>query len=244
MIIFEKVRFKNFLSYGNNWTEIELNKSKDTLIIGENGAGKSTFLDALSYGLYMKPFRKVNNPQLVNSINKKHLVVEVEFSVGGNKYKVVRGHAPRKFEVYQNGDLLNQDAHTKDYQKVLETQILKMTYKSFTQIVVLGSRNFVPFMQLSTADRKTVIEDLLDIQIFSQMAALLKDKLSDNRSELQTIEYEINLIEEKVTVQKDYILQVNQDKQQHLDKIRDGLLKYPAIFRVAPDILAAICHFD
>ena len=223
MIIFEKVRFKNFLSYGNNWTEIELNKSKDTLIIGENGAGKSTFLDALSYGLYMKPFRKVNNPQLVNSINKKHLVVEVEFSVGGNKYKVVRGHAPRKFEVYQNGDLLNQDAHTKDYQKVLETQILKMTYKSFTQIVVLGSRNFVPFMQLSTADRKTVIEDLLDIQIFSQMAALLKDKLSDNRSELQTIEYEINLIEEKVTVQKDYILQVNQDKQQHLDKIRDQI---------------------
>ena len=223
MIIFEKVRFKNFLSYGNNWTEIELNKSKDTLIIGENGAGKSTFLDALSYGLYMKPFRKVNNPQLVNSINKKHLVVEVEFTVGGNFYKVVRGHAPRKFEVYQNGDLLNQDAHTKDYQKVLETQILKMTYKSFTQIVVLGSRNFVPFMQLSTADRKTVIEDLLDIQIFSTMAALLKDKLSDNKSELQTIEYEINLIEEKILVQKDYILQVNQDKQQHLDKIRDQI---------------------
>ena len=223
MIVFEKVRFKNFLSYGNNWTEIDLNKHKDTLIIGENGAGKSTFLDALSYGLYMKPFRKVNNPQLVNSINKKHLKVEVEFKVQGNHYKVCRGHAPRTFEVYQNGDLLNQDAHTKDYQKVLEQQILKMSYKSFTQIVVLGSRNFIPFMQLSTADRKTVIEDLLDIQIFSTMAALLKDKLSENRSELQSIEYEINLVEEKILVQNDYILQVNQDKQQQLDKVKDQI---------------------
>ena len=223
MIVFEKVRFKNFLSYGNNWTEIDLNKHKDTLIIGENGAGKSTFLDALSYGLYMKPFRKVNNPQLVNSINKKHLKVEVEFKVQGNHYKVCRGHAPRTFEVYQNGDLLNQDAHTKDYQKVLEQQILKMSYKSFTQIVVLGSRNFIPFMQLSTADRKTVIEDLLDIQIFSTMAALLKDKLSENRSELQSIEYEINLVEEKILVQNDYIVQVNQDKQQQLDKVKDQI---------------------
>ena len=220
MITFEKVRFKNFLSYGNSWTELELNKHKDTLIIGENGAGKSTFLDALSYGLYMKPFRKVNNPQLVNSINKKHLMVEVEFTVSGNHYKVCRGHAPRKFEVYQNGDLLNQDAHTKDYQKVLEQQILKMNYKSFTQIVVLGSRNFVPFMQLSTADRKVVIEDLLDIQIFSTMAALLKDKLSENKNELQSIEYDINLIEEKITVQNDYILQVDQDKQDQLNKVK------------------------
>ena len=223
MIVFERVRFKNFLSYGNNWTEIELNTHKDTLIVGENGAGKSTFLDALSYGLYMKPFRKVNNPQLVNSINKKHLKVEVEFTVGGNHYKVSRGHAPRTFEVYQNGDLLNQDAHTKDYQKVLEQQILKMNYKSFTQIVVLGSRNFVPFMQLSTTDRKTVIEDLLDIQIFSTMAALLKDKLSENRQELQSIEYEINLVEEKISVQEDYIVQVNQDKQQQLDKVKDQI---------------------
>ena len=174
MIIFEKIRFKNFLSYGNTWTELDLATHKDTLIVGENGAGKSTFLDALSYALYMKPFRKVNNPQLVNSVNKKHLKVEVEFRVGSNSFKVCRGHAPRTFEVYQNGELLNQDAHTKDYQKVLEQNILKMNYKSFTQIVVLGSRNFVPFMQLSTNDRRTVIEDLLDIQIFSVMAALLK----------------------------------------------------------------------
>ena len=223
MIVFEKVRFKNFLSYGNNWTELELNKHKDTLIVGENGAGKSTFLDALSYGLYMKPFRKVNNPQLVNSINKKHLKVEVEFSVGGNHYKVCRGHAPRTFEVYQNGDLLNQDAHTKDYQKILEQNILKMNYKSFTQIVVLGSRNFVPFMQLSTNDRRTVIEDLLDIQIFSTMAALLKDKIAENRNDLQDIEYKINLLEEKMSVQQEYIDKVNQDKDAQVLKIQNQI---------------------
>jgi DNA repair exonuclease SbcCD ATPase subunit len=223
MIVFEKVRFKNFLSYGNNWTELELNKHKDTLIVGENGAGKSTFLDALSYGLYMKPFRKVNNPQLVNSINKKHLKVEVEFSVGGNHYKVCRGHAPRTFEVYQNGDLLNQDAHTKDYQKILEQNILKMNYKSFTQIVVLGSRNFVPFMQLSTNDRRTVIEDLLDIQIFSTMAALLKDKIAENRTDLQDIEYKINLLEEKMSVQQEYIDKVNQDKDAQVLKIQNQI---------------------
>lgn len=213
MLIFECIRFKNFLSYGNTWTEIELNKAKDTLIIGENGAGKSTFLDALSYALYMKPFRKVNNPQLVNSINGKHLVVEVEFKSGPNKYKVCRGHAPRTFEVYQNGVLLNQDAHTKDYQKILEQSILKMSYKSFTQIVVLGSRNFVPFMQLSANDRRTVIEDLLDIQIFSTMANLLKDKLSDSNTEMGKIESNINLFEEKIILQKRYISQLEEDKQ-------------------------------
>ena len=194
MIIFEKIRFKNFLSYGNTWTELDLESHQDTLIIGENGAGKSTFLDALSYALYMKPFRKVNNPQLVNSVNKKHLQTEVEFRIGSNKYKVMRGHAPRKFEVYLNGELLNQDAHTKDYQKILEQNILKMSYKSFTQIVVLGSRNFIPFMQLSTVDRRTVIEDLLDIQIFSTMAGLLKDKISLNKNALQDVDYQLNLL--------------------------------------------------
>jgi len=223
MIVFEKVRWKNFLSYGNSWTEINLNQHKDTLIIGENGAGKSTFLDALSYALYMKPFRKVNNPQLVNSINKKHLKVEVEFKVGANLYKVCRGHAPRTFEVYQNGELLNQEAHTKDYQKVLEQSILKMNYKSFTQIVVLGSRNFVPFMQLSSNDRRTVIEDLLDIQIFSTMAALLKDKIAQNRTELQTIDYDISLLDEKIAVQNDYIERVAQDKMKQLDKIKQQI---------------------
>lgn len=220
MIIFEKIRFKNFLSYGNSWTEIALNGAQDTLIVGENGAGKSTFLDALSYGLYMKPFRKVNNPQLVNSINKKHLAVEVEFKVGSNHYKVCRGHGPRYFEVHQNGQLLNQDSHTKDYQKILEQNILKMNYKSFTQIVVLGSRNFVPFMQLSTADRRSVIEDLLDIQIFSTMATLLKDKVSENKNKLQAVDYEINLIEEKIRMEQNFIEQMKQDKDGERAKLQ------------------------
>ena len=223
MIIFEKIRFKNFLSYGNTWTELDLATHKDTLIVGENGAGKSTFLDALSYALYMKPFRKVNNPQLVNSVNKKHLKVEVEFKVGSNSFKVCRGHAPRTFEVYQNGELLNQDAHTKDYQKVLEQNILKMNYKSFTQIVVLGSRNFVPFMQLSTQDRRTVIEDLLDIQIFSTMAALLKDKIAINKNELQDIEYQLNLLDDKVSVQEDYIDKVQENKDAQLQEIKEKI---------------------
>ena len=223
MITFEKIRFKNFLSYGNTFTEIDLNKHKDTLVVGENGAGKSTFLDALSYALYMKPFRKVNNPQLVNSINKKHLFVEVEFKVGGNHYKVCRGHAPRKFEVYQNGELLNQEAHTKDYQKILEQQILKMNYKSFTQIVVLGSRNFVPFMQLSATDRRTVIEDLLDIQIFSVMAGILKDKIAENTRSLTDVEYQANLINEKMSVQQEYIDKVNQDQEERILKIQDQI---------------------
>ena len=223
MIIFEKIRFKNFLSYGNSWTELDLETHKDTLIVGENGAGKSTFLDALSYALYMKPFRKVNNPQLVNSVNKKHLETQVEFRIGSNKYKVMRGHAPRKFEVYQNGELLNQDAHTKDYQKVLEQNILKMSYKSFTQIVVLGSRNFIPFMQLSTVDRRTVIEDLLDIQIFSTMAGLLKDKISLNKNALQDIDYQLNLLDEKVSVQEDYIDKVKENVDAQLKEIDDKI---------------------
>ena len=221
MIIFEKIRFKNFLSYGNTWTEIELNKAQDTLIVGDNGAGKSTFLDALSYALYMKPFRKVNNPQLVNSINKKHLAVEVEFRVGSNTYKVCRGHAPRYFEVHQNGQMLNQDSHTKDYQKILEQNILKMNYKSFTQIVVLGSRNFVPFMQLSTSDRRSVIEDLLDIQIFSTMATLLKDKVSENKNGLQKMDYDINLIEEKIIMEQQYLEQMKEDKGAERTKLEN-----------------------
>ena len=219
MIIFEKLRFKNFLSYGNNWTEVNLNQGQDTLIIGENGAGKSTFLDALSYALYMKPFRKINNPQLVNSINKKKLCVEIEFKVGSNAYKVCRGHAPRYFEVWQNGEMLNQDSHTKDYQKILEQNILKMNYKSFTQIVVLGSRNFVPFMQLSTADRRSVIEDLLDIQIFSTMGTLLKDRVSLNKNDILNLDYQMNLIAEKIKVQEDYIQQMKEDKSAEKEKV-------------------------
>ena len=224
MIIFEKIRFKNFLSYGNTWTEINLNEAKDTLIVGENGAGKSTFLDALSYGLYMKPFRKINNPQLVNSINKKHLAVEVEFRVGSNSFKVCRGHGPRYFEVWQNGVMLNQDSHTKDYQRVLEQNILKMSYKSFTQIVVLGSRNFTPFMQLSTADRRVVIEDLLDIQIFSTMASLLKDRVSENKNTLQKLDYDIHLLEEKIIHIEKYVEKQQQAKNEDVADIRNVIV--------------------
>ena len=224
MIIFEKIRFKNFLSYGNTWTEINLNEAKDTLIVGENGAGKSTFLDALSYGLYMKPFRKINNPQLVNSINKKHLAVEVEFRVGSNSFKVCRGHGPRYFEVWQNGVMLNQDSHTKDYQRILEQNILKMSYKSFTQIVVLGSRNFTPFMQLSTADRRVVIEDLLDIQIFSTMASLLKDRVSENKNTLQKLDYDIHLLEEKIIHIEKYVEKQQQAKNEDVADIRNVIV--------------------
>jgi len=177
VIFFSKVRYKNFLSTGNIFTEIDLGEHATTLIIGENGAGKSTFLDAITFALFGKPFRNINKPQLVNSINEKDCVVEIEFKIGKTNYKVVRGIKPNTFEIYVNGDLLNQDAKAKDYQDYLEKVILKMNYKSFTQIVILGSTNFTPFMQLSAADRRTVIEDLLDIQIFSSMNVIVKNKL-------------------------------------------------------------------
>ena len=181
MIVFKNIKWKNFLSYGDHWTEVDLNQTKSSLIIGENGAGKSTILDALSFVLYNKPFRKVTVQQLVNSINSKHMEVEVEFSIGKNTYKVLRGQKPRVFEVWMNDKLLNQEAHAKDYQEVLEKTILKLNHKSFTQVVVLGNASFVPFMQLATNHRKEVIEDLLDIGIFSVMAALLKEKVSKNK---------------------------------------------------------------
>ena len=178
MIIFSKIRYKNFLSTGAAFTEIYLNKSPNTLIIGKNGAGKSTILDALCFGLFGKPFRKINKPNLLNSINQSGAVVEVEFSIGKKFYKIVRGIKPNVFEIYCNDVLMNQDAASKDYQEVLEKNILKLNFKSFTQVVILGSASFVPFMQLSPADRRTIIEDLLDIQIFSSMNGLVKEKMS------------------------------------------------------------------
>ena len=178
MIIFSKIRYKNFLSTGAAFTEIHLNKSPNTLIIGKNGAGKSTILDALCFGLFGKPFRKINKPNLLNSINQANAAVEVEFSIGKKFYKIVRGIKPNVFEIYCNDVLMNQDAASKDYQEVLEKNILKLNFKSFTQVVILGSASFVPFMQLSPADRRTIIEDLLDIQIFSSMNGLVKEKMS------------------------------------------------------------------
>ena len=167
----------------------------------------------------MKPFRKVNNPQLVNSINKKHLYVEVEFKVGGNHYKVGRGHAPRKFEVYQNGELLNQEAHTKDYQKILEQQILKMNYKSFTQIVILGSASFTPFMQLPQAQRREIIEDLLDIRVFSTMNVVLRQHMSDLKDKMVSVEGELEVYKQKAVLQKKYIDTLTADKEKEVKKI-------------------------
>jgi DNA repair exonuclease SbcCD ATPase subunit len=205
MIIFKSIRWRNFLSTGAHFTEISFTKSTNTLIVGHNGAGKSTILDALCFGLFGKPFRKINKPQLLNSINQKDALVEIDFEVGTKKYKIVRGIKPNKFEIYCNGVLLNQDAAAKDYQDVLENQILKLNYKSFTQVVILGSASFVPFMQLSAADRRAIIEDLLDIQIFSTMNQVAKDKLSINKDALTKVKYDISLTEEKIKMQLESI---------------------------------------
>jgi DNA repair exonuclease SbcCD ATPase subunit len=205
MIIFEKVRWKNLLSTGATFTEIQLNKSPNTLIIGKNGAGKSTILDALCFGLFGKPFRKINKPNLLNSINGQQAIVEVEFTIGQKAYKIVRGIKPNVFEIHCNGVLLNQDAAAKDYQEVLEKQILKLNYKSFTQVVILGSASFVPFMQLSASDRRTIIEDLLDIQIFSIMNSLVKEKMSFIKDGSTKTKYEMEVIAAKIEMQKESI---------------------------------------
>ena len=176
MINFKKIRYKNLLSSGNKFTVIELDRSQTTLIVGDNGAGKSTLLDALCFGLYGKGFRNLKKDLLVNSINQKELIVEIEFEVGRKNYKVVRGAKPNKFELYTNGTLINQDATMKDYQEHLEKNILKMSYRSFTQVAVLGSANFTPFMQLRSVERRRLVEDLLDISIFSTMQDILKKK--------------------------------------------------------------------
>ena len=198
MILFKSVSWKNFLSTGNSANKILLDKSPTTLIIGKNGEGKSTILDALCFALFGKPFRNINKGQLVNSINGKNCIVEIEFSINGKEYRVLRGIKPNVFEIYVNDDLMNQDAAARDYQKVLEQQILKLNYKTFTQVVILGSASFVPFMQLSTAMRREVIEDILDIRIFSTMNQLLKEKANDTKAEISRIESEITTAKTKV----------------------------------------------
>ena len=205
MIIFEKVRWKNFLSTGNQFTEIDLNRNETTLIIGENGAGKSTVLDALCFALFGKPFRTISKSQLVNTVNAMETVVEIEFSIASRRYKVIRSIKPNKFEIWQNDKMLNQEANNRDYQKILEQQILKLNYRSFTQVVILGSSTFVPFMQLKARFRREVVEDLLDIKIFSLMNMLLKQRLKDLVIELQEVEYNYKLSGEKITMQESYI---------------------------------------
>jgi DNA repair exonuclease SbcCD ATPase subunit len=202
MIVFEKIRWKNFLSTGNAFTELSLNESRSHLIVGQNGAGKSTILDALCFSLFNKPFRKINKPQLINSINERDCVVEVEFRIGNVQYKVVRGIKPNVFEIYRNGSLIDQDAANRDYQKYLEQSILKFNFKSFTQVVILGSSTFVPFMQLPAAHRREVIEDLLDIQIFSRMNTILKDRIKDAKDSVVACEHEYNLAEQRVNIQR------------------------------------------
>ena len=191
MITFKTLKWKNFLSTGNQFTEINLCTAKTNLIVGENGAGKSTILDALTFSLFGKPFRKINKPMLVNSINEKDCVVEIEFESNKNKFKVIRGIKPALFEVWQNDVLLDQDSTTAEYQKYLEQTILKMNYKSFTQIVVLGSSTFVPFMRLPVASRREIIEDILDIQIFSLMNQNLKEKIKTIVDSIKEHDYQI-----------------------------------------------------
>jgi DNA repair exonuclease SbcCD ATPase subunit len=218
MIIFRKLRFKNFLSTGNNFTEIQFDKSPNTLIVGSNGAGKSTMLDALCFSLFNKAFRNVTKPQLMNSINSKDCVVEIEFDTNNKSYKIVRGIKPGIFEIYCNGELVNQDAAVRDYQEYLEKFILKLNYKSFTQIVILGSASFVPFMQLSNTDRRAIIEDLLDIQVFSTMNSLLKDKLAMNKEELTNNKYDVDISNQNYGLQEKHI---NQLKQNNEDKVKE-----------------------
>ena len=217
-ITFNAVRWKNFLSTGNTFTEIQLDQVSTTLIVGGNGAGKSTMLDALSFGLFGKPYRNINKPQLINSINNKDCKVEVEFTVGPNRYKVVRGMKPQMFEIHRNGELFNETSHAREFQKMLEQNILKLNHKSFHQIVVLGSSSFVPFMQLSASQRREVIEDLLDINIFSKMNGILKEGIAVIRDKISDKNHQVDLVRSKIEMQRKYIRDI---KNLNEEKIRE-----------------------
>ena len=214
MIKFKYVRWKNFLSTGNQPTEIQLDRNPTTLIVGENGAGKSTILDALCFGLFGKPFRTISKNQMVNSINNSSTIVEVEFSIGTVEYKVIRGIKPNKFEIYQNDKLMNLEANVRDYQKILEQQILKLNFGSFTQVIILGSASWAPFMQLRTKHRRQVVEEILDIKIFSTMNVILKQKLKTILEDIRDIDHQYELITSKIGMQETHIssLRENKDK--------------------------------
>ena len=218
MIHFKKIRWKNLLSSGNKFTTLELDRSQTTLILGENGAGKSTLLDALCFGLYGKGFRNLKKELLINSINEKELVVEIEFSVGKKNYKVIRGAKPNKFELYLSDVLINQDATMRDYQDHLEKNILKMSYRSFTQVAILGSANFTPFMQLRARDRRKLVEDLLDISIFSTMKDILRKKFADHRIELKDTEHQVEIMEERIAGLTDQMNALQQSRDEQIDK--------------------------
>ena len=225
MIKLKTVRFKNFLASGNRFVEVKLNKDPMMLVVGKNGAGKSTLIDAITFSLFGKPFKKINKGQLMNTVNEKNLMTEIEFSVGKSEWKIRRGIKPAVFEIYHNGKVMNQDAKSTDYQKYLEEKVLKLNFKSFTQIVVLGSASFVPFMQLTANDRRVIIEDILDIGIFSIMKNLVKDRSNSLKEELLDLEFKLKLLQEKIILEKKYIeeLKSNSEKKQKsdLEKIKE-----------------------
>ena len=219
MIVFRSVQWKNFLSTGNSPNKVLLNKSQTTLIIGKNGEGKSTILDALCFSLFGKPFRNINKGQLINSINGKNCLVEVEFDINGKEYKIIRGIKPNVFEIWTDGELINQDAASRDYQKILEQQILRLNYKTFTQVVILGSASFVPFMQLPSSQRREVIEDILDIRIFSTMNSLLKQKAQETKDDIVRTENEIKSAKDKVENQQAIIKTISEAKTENINNI-------------------------
>ena len=217
MILFEKIRWKNFLSTGNQYTEVELDSNSTTLIVGTNGAGKSTVLDALTFSLFNKPFRKISKGQLINTVNEKDCRVEVEFSIAETQWKVVRGIKPNLFEIHRNGICMDQFSAVNDQQKWLEQNVIKMNYKSFTQIVILGSSSFVPFMQLTATNRREVIEDLLDIKIFSSMNSLIKDKMRGLRDEIRTLELKKDSLNDKVSMQTKFMTELEQQGKNRIE---------------------------
>ena len=220
MIVFKTLEWCNFLSTGNAANKIIFNKSPSTLVIGRNGEGKSTLLDALTFSLFGKPFRNINKPQLINSINGKNCAVEITFDIGQNEYKVIRGMKPNVFEIWLNGSLINQDAAVKDYQNFLEQQILRLNYKTFTQVVILGSASFVPFMQLPPGQRREVIEDILDIGVFSIMNSILKERMNENKDQLVAIDNKITIAKNNVEVQKKLIGTLVNSKRDQVAQIR------------------------
>ena len=225
-LVFNKIKFKNFLSSGNTYIEIDLNSHNKTIIFGLNGHGKSMILCALTYVLFGKAFRKINKPNIPNSINKKDCLVEIEFTVGTKEYKIIRGMKPNIFEIYLDGVLLTQDAVNKDYQEYLENNILKMNYKSFIQVDILGSARYTPFMQLSAADRRSVIEDLLDIQIFSSMNVLVKEEISKIKSILTELKSNIEVHKEKINSQNNLIKEIKKNSESHVSKKKESVNKY------------------
>ena len=230
MRTFEHIRWKNFLSTGNNFTEIDLIKTSSTLIVGHNGSGKSTLLDAISFALFGKPHRAITKNQLINSVNGKGTEVEVKFTIGSAKFRVLRGIKPNTFEIWKNGEMINQSSHSKEYQKILEQNILKLNHKSFHQIVVLGSSSFIPFMQLPAHHRRDVIEDLLDINIFSKMNQIIKEKNAVLRENLKDNSHQMDLKNNNIESQKKYIRDITQinkdelkDKNKKIDEIHDEI---------------------